>query len=72
MRAQPHTQAPRSPAAPAAVRPGTMWDRVVGHLRSGIDPDEPEAQFVEPLIGLHMREIAEPDVFRRYFAGATR
>lgn len=58
----------RRPAGVApAVRTASLWAHVVGDLRAGIDPFEPEAEFSEPLAGLHTREIAEPSVFSRYF-----
>lgn len=68
MRALTSTHAGRALAVPPSVRTAAMRERMVGTLRAGIDPTEPEALFAEPLSGLHMREIAEPDVFSRYFS----
>lgn len=68
MRALTSTHAGRAPAVPPAVRTAAIRGRVASELRAGIDPTEPEALFAEPLSGLHMREIAEPDVFSRYFS----
>lgn len=56
-----------SPGVAPAVRTAAVWGHVVGDLRAGIDPFEPDAEFSEPLAGLHTREIAEPGVFSRYF-----
>jgi hypothetical protein len=68
MRAFTSPPAGRTQGAPPAVRSAAIRDRVVRELRAGIDPVEPEALFAEPLSGLHMREIAEPDVFCQYFS----
>ena len=57
----------RATGVAPAVRAATLWAHVVGDLRAGIDPFEPDAEFSEPLAGLHTREIAEPSVFSRYF-----
>lgn len=56
---------------PPGARTAAIRDRAVRELRAGIDPIEPDALFAEPLNGLHMREIAEPDIFSRYFSGRT-
>ncbi len=71
MRALTSPPAGRAPGVPPAVRTAAIRERVVRELRAGIDPVEPDALFAEPLSGLHMREIAEPDIFSRYFSART-
>jgi hypothetical protein len=51
-------------AAESAPRRGAPWDIT---MPAGLEALRPSGPFEEPLRGLVMREVIEPDVFRHFF-----
>ena len=53
----------------AELRRGSPWDIT---MPAGLDTPRPSQPFEEPMRGMALREVIEPQIFRHFFGSSAR
>ena len=68
----PIGRAPTQPAEPRAAESGWLGTSYGVTMPAPFEPAPPSEAFNEPLRGMAVREVREPEVFRLFFGGKVK